>query len=41
MAKYILKRILFMLLILFGVSLILYTLVRCMPADFVDNKLAA
>lgn len=41
MAKYILKRILFMLLILFGVSLILYTLVRCMPADFVDNKLIA
>lgn len=41
MAKYILKRILFMLLILFGVSIILYTLVRCMPADFVDNKLIA
>lgn len=41
MAKYILKRILFMLLILFGVSLILYTLVRCMPTDFVDNKILA
>lgn len=41
MAKYILKRILFMLLILFGVSIILYTLVRCMPTDFVDNKLLA
>ena len=41
MAKYILKRILFMLLILFGVSLILYTLVRCMPTDFVEQKLLA
>lgn len=40
MAKYILKRILYMLLILFGVSIILYTLVRCMPADFVETKLA-
>lgn len=41
MAKYILKRILYMLLILVGVSIILYTLVRCMPTDFVDNKLLA
>lgn len=41
MAKYILKRVLYMLLILFGVSIILYTLVRCMPTDFVENKLLA
>ena len=41
MAKYILKRILFMLLILFGVSLILYTLLRCMPTSFIDSKLQA
>lgn len=41
MAKYILKRVLFMLLILLGVSLILYILVRCMPADFVDQKIIA
>lgn len=41
MAKYILKRIIFMVLILLGVSLILYVLVRCMPTSFVDNKLLA
>lgn len=41
MAKYILKRILFMLLILLGVSLVLYVLVRCMPADFVDQRIQA
>lgn len=41
MAKYILKRILYMLLILIGVSLILYTLVRLMPADIVDRKVQA
>ena len=39
MAKYILKRIIFMVLILLGVSVILYTLVRCMPADFVEQKI--
>ena len=39
MAKYILKRILYMILILFGVSVILYTLLRCMPTSFIDNKL--
>lgn len=41
MAKYILKRILFMLLIMIGVSLILYTLLRCMPTTFIDAKLQA
>ena len=41
MAKYILKRILFMLLILLGVSIILYVLVRCLPTDFVDQKVLA
>lgn len=41
MAKYILKRILFMLLILLGVSMILYILVRCMPVDVVTSKLAS
>ena len=39
MAKYILKRILFMLLIFLGVSLIMYVLVRCIPADFVEQKI--
>ena len=30
-----------MLLILLGVSLILYVLVRCIPADFVEQKIQA
>lgn len=37
MLKYIIKRILLSILILFGVSVLLYTLMRCMPADFVEN----
>ena len=41
MAKYILKRILFMVLILLGVSMILYALLRCMPTSFIDVKLQA
>ena len=41
MVKYILKRIGLSLLILFGVSVILYVLVRLMPVDFVMNKLLA
>lgn len=41
MLKYILKRILWAILILFGVSLIVYALVRCMPVDFVTSKIAA
>ncbi len=39
MLKYILKRIGASILILFGVSLILYTLLRCAPADFVQQKI--
>ena len=41
MVKYIVKRILLSLLILFGVSVILYVLVRMMPVDFVTQKLLA
>lgn len=37
MAKYILKRIGLSLIIIFGVSLILYTLVRLMPTSYVDD----
>ena len=39
MFKYILKRIGISLLILLGVSLLLYTLLRCMPTDFVQQKI--
>ena len=39
MVKYIIKRLLLSLLILFGVSVILYVLVRMMPLSFVDGKL--
>ena len=39
MFKYILKRIGISLLILMGVSFILYALLRCMPTDFVDGKI--
>lgn len=38
MFKYILKRIGISLIILFGVSIIIYTLVRMMPNDYIDNK---
>ena len=41
MFKYIIKRLALALLILLGVSLIIYILVRCMPFDFVTNKIAA
>lgn len=41
MFKYILKRLGFAVLILLGVSLILYVLVRCMPVDFVQSKIDA
>ncbi len=37
MVKYIIKRILLSLLILFGVSVILYVLVRLMPLDYIDK----
>lgn len=41
MFKYILKRIGAALLILLGVSFILYALLRCMPTDFVEAKILA
>ena len=41
MLKYIVKRLLLSILILLGVSLIIYILVRCMPYDFVTNKISA
>ncbi len=41
MLKYILKRLGLAVLILLGVSLIIYILVRCMPSSFIDNKIAA
>ena len=39
MVKYIVKRILYSILILFIVSMLIYSLVRLMPDDFVDRKL--
>lgn len=41
MVKYIIKRLLISILILFGVSVIIYTMVRLMPNDYIDNKYAA
>ena len=38
MFKYILKRILLSLLIIFGVSLLIYALLRLMPGDYVEQK---
>jgi len=40
MLKYILKRLGMSLLILLGVSLIIYVLIRCMPVSFIDSKIA-
>ena len=40
MLKYILKRLGLCLLILLGVSLIIYFLIRCMPVSFIDDKIA-
>ena len=40
MLKYILKRLGLAILILLGVSLIIYALIRCMPTSFIDNKIA-
>mgnify|MGYP003485693116 CR=1 FL=1 len=37
MVKYIIKRLLISILILFGVSIVIYGLVRAMPTDFVDK----
>ena len=41
MVKYVIKRILLSLLILLGVSLLLYSIVRLMPVNYLENKLAA
>ena len=41
MLKYILKRIGYAILVLIGVSLIIYFLTRLMPVDFVKNKVVA
>ena len=41
MFKYIIKRLAISILILFGVSIIIYTMVRLMPTDYVDNKYAS
>lgn len=41
MLKYILKRLGYSVLVLLGVSLIIYTLVRLMPIDYVLNKVQA
>jgi len=38
MTKYIIKRILLSVVILFFVSLILYILIRCMPVSYIENK---
>ncbi len=40
MLKYIIKRLLLSILILLGVSLIIYILIRCMPVSFIDDKIA-
>ena len=41
MWKYITKRLLLCLVILLGVSVIIYTLVRMMPTDYIDQKYSA
>ena len=41
MLKYIVKRLAISILILFGVSIIIYTMVRLMPTDYVDTKYAS
>ena len=41
MLKYILKRLGLSVLILLGVSLIIYILIRCMPNDFITEKITA
>lgn len=41
MVKYIIKRILISIIILLGVSIIIYTMVRLMPTDYVDTKFAS
>ena len=39
--RYIVKRVLLAILILFGVSIIIYGLSRMMPVDYVDNQYAS
>ncbi len=41
MLKYIIKRLLLSIVILLGVSMIIYFLVRLMPVDFIQNKINA
>ena len=41
MLKYIVKRIIISIFLLLGVSVILYVLLRCMPTDFVENRILA
>ncbi len=41
MFKYIVKRLLISVFVLFGVSIIIYTLVRMMPNDYLDIKFAS
>ena len=41
MFKYIAKRIAYSILILLGVSLIIYFLIRLMPVDFIQDKINA
>lgn len=41
MLKYIVKRLLLSVLILFGVSVIIFALARMMPTDYVDNQYAS
>ncbi len=41
MYRYIFKRLGLSVLILMGVSLIIYVLIRSMPVDFIENKIAA
>ncbi len=38
MAKYIIKRILLAILVLFGVSVILYFLLRLMPTNAIEDR---
>lgn len=41
MLKYILKRLVISIIILFGVSVIIYFIARMMPADYIDRQTAA
>ena len=41
MLKYIIKRLLISVVVLFGVSIIIYSLVRMMPNDYIDIKYAS